>query len=100
MPQASLLARANLWETVPIPAKGVSRVKTSDGLNGARGAAFAGGVTATCFPAASCVAPTFDVDLSQRIGRTLAEETHSKGARCILPLTMCIPSASPRWSQL
>lgn len=65
-------------------------VKTSDGPNGARGASFAGGTTAACFPAACCVASTFDVDLAQRIGGALAEETQSKGARCILAPTMCI----------
>lgn len=65
-------------------------MKTSDGPNGARGAAFANGTTAACFPAACCVASTFDVDLAKRIGGALAEETQSKGARCILAPTMCI----------
>lgn len=87
--QISLLAGQNLWETVPIAAKGVPSVKVSDGPNGARGAAFAGGTTAACFPAACLMASTFDVDLAKRIGSALAEETHSKGARCILAPTMC-----------
>ncbi|KAM0305364.1 hypothetical protein ACHAPM_001744 [Fusarium culmorum] len=86
----SLLAGKDLWETVPIPSKGVPNVKTSDGPNGARGAAFAGGTSAACFPAACLMASTFDVDLAKRIGTALAEETHSKGARCLLAPTMCL----------
>lgn len=79
-----------MWETVPIPAKGVPPVKVSDGPNGARGASFSSGTTAACFPAACCMASTFDVDLAKRIGTALAEETQSKGARCLLGPTMCI----------
>lgn len=36
------------------------------------------------------MASTFDVDLAKRIGSALAEETHSKGARCLLAPTMCL----------
>ncbi|KAF4995888.1 hypothetical protein FGRMN_4845 [Fusarium graminum] len=86
----SLLAGQNLWETVPVPAKGVPHVKVSDGPNGARGAAFADGTSAACFPAACLMASTFDVELAQRIGAALAEETQSKGARCLLAPTMCL----------
>ncbi|KAF4987769.1 hypothetical protein FDECE_15307 [Fusarium decemcellulare] len=86
----SLLAGKDLWETVPVPSKGVPSVKVSDGPNGARGASFAGGTTAACFPAACLVASTFDVKLAKRIGAALAEETQSKGARCLLAPTMCL----------
>ncbi|KAF4968983.1 hypothetical protein FZEAL_10311 [Fusarium zealandicum] len=86
----SLLAGKDLWETVPVPSKGVPNVKTSDGPNGARGAAFAGGTSAACFPAACLMASTFDVKLAKRIGAALAEETQSKGARCLLAPTMCL----------
>jgi beta-glucosidase len=64
--------------------------QTSDGPNGARGADFTGGTKAACFPAASNVAATFDVDIANRIGKALAEETQSKGARCLLAPTTCI----------
>lgn len=88
--KVSLLAGKNLWETVPVPSKGVPNVKVSDGPNGARGASFAGGTTAACFPAACLMASTFDVKLAKRIGSALAEETQSKGARCLLAPTMCL----------
>ncbi|KAF3001645.1 hypothetical protein E8E14_002901 [Neopestalotiopsis sp. 37M] len=85
----SLLAGQNFWETVPVPGK-VPHIKTSDGPNGARGADFTGGTPAACFPAASNVAATFDLDIANRIGQALAEETQSKGARCLLAPTTCI----------
>lgn len=85
----SLLAGQNFWETVPVPGK-VPHIKTSDGPNGARGADFTGGTKAACFPAASNVAATFDLDIANRIGQALAEETQSKGARCLLAPTTCI----------
>ncbi|KAK7416760.1 hypothetical protein QQZ08_011901 [Neonectria magnoliae] len=88
--KVTLLAGRDLWHTIPIPSKGVPAVKLSDGPNGARGAAFAGGTTAACFPAACLVASTFDVTLAKRIGAALAEEVHSKGARCLLAPTMCL----------
>ncbi|KAH7033647.1 LOW QUALITY PROTEIN: family 3 glycoside hydrolase [Microdochium trichocladiopsis] len=85
----SLLAGANFWETVQVPGK-VPSVKTSDGPNGARGADFTGGTPAACFPAASCVAATFDTAAAFKVGEALADETHSKGARCLLAPTVCI----------
>ncbi|KAH7145424.1 thermostable beta-glucosidase B [Dactylonectria estremocensis] len=85
----SLLAGFDFWETVPIADKGVPALKVSDGPNGARGATFSGGITAACFPAASSVASTFDVDIAHRIGVGLGEETLTKGARCLLGPTMC-----------
>ncbi|KAH8662010.1 family 3 glycoside hydrolase [Xylariales sp. PMI_506] len=85
----SLLAGENFWETVPIPGK-VPKIKMSDGPNGARGETFSGGITSACFPAASNVAGTWDLELANRIGQALAEETHSKGARCLLAPTTCI----------
>ncbi|KAB2576565.1 Beta-glucosidase B [Lasiodiplodia theobromae] len=86
----SLLAGANFWETVAIPDKGVPSLKTSDGPNGARGAEFAHGTTAACFPASVCLASTFDVELAGRVGSALAEETLSKGARVLLAPTVCL----------
>ncbi|ETS79014.1 hypothetical protein PFICI_08867 [Pestalotiopsis fici W106-1] len=86
----SLLAGANIWESVAIPAKGVPAFKTSDGPNGARGAKFGDGLTSACFPAACCIAATFEPELALRVGRALANETKSKGARCLLGPTMCI----------
>ncbi|KAF2086574.1 glycoside hydrolase family 3 protein [Saccharata proteae CBS 121410] len=86
----SLLAGQNFWETVPIPSKGVPSLKTSDGPNGARGAEFANGTTAACFPASVCLAATWDTSLARSIGNALAEETRTKGAHVILAPTVCL----------
>lgn len=86
----SLLAGVNFWETVAIPSKGVPSLKTSDGPNGARGAEFAHGTTAACFPASVCLASTFDVELASQVGGALADETLSKGARVLLAPTVCL----------
>lgn len=88
--KVSLLAGADFWQSVPIPAKGVPQFKLSDGPNGARGAAFKGGPTAACFPAATCVGATWDTALATKIGGALAEETETKGARTILGPTLCL----------
>ncbi|KAH7333501.1 thermostable beta-glucosidase B [Rhexocercosporidium sp. MPI-PUGE-AT-0058] len=85
----SLLSGENFWQTTAIPKKGVPSLKVSDGPNGARGGTFKGAVTSACFPAASSVASTFDVDIAKRIGVALGEETKTKGARCLLGPTMC-----------
>src|SRR5688572_24632954 len=64
--------------------------QVSDGPNGARGGSFVGDQTSACFPAASSIASSFDVDLAKRIGVALGEETLTKGARCLLGPTMCM----------
>ncbi|RSL40682.1 hypothetical protein CEP53_013216, partial [Fusarium sp. AF-6] len=86
----SLLAGESDWQTVGIPSKGIPAVKFSDGPNGARGASFVDSTAAACFPAACCIAATFDSNLTRDIGEALAEETRSKGARCLLGPTVGI----------
>ncbi|KAL2817127.1 glycoside hydrolase superfamily [Aspergillus granulosus] len=84
----SLLSGQGPFETRAIPGK-VPSVKVSDGPNGARGAGFVGTVSAACFPAASCLAATFNADLARRVGEALGEEADSKGVRCLLAPTVC-----------
>ncbi|KAE8367274.1 beta-glucosidase B [Aspergillus caelatus] len=85
----TLLAGKDFWQTVDLPEKGVPSVKTSDGPNGARGAAFKGGTTSACFPASCLLAATWDRQAVRKIGRALADETRSKGARVLLAPTVC-----------
>ncbi|KAL3489914.1 glycoside hydrolase superfamily [Aspergillus germanicus] len=79
----SLLSGQGPFETCLIPGK------VSDGPNGARGAGFVGTVRSACFPAASCLAATFDTELARRVGEALGEEAESKGVRCLLAPTVC-----------
>jgi beta-glucosidase len=46
-------------------------------------------VRAACFPAAICLAATFDTELARRVGEALGEDAESKGVRCLLAPTVC-----------
>ncbi|TPX11112.1 uncharacterized protein E0L32_007973 [Thyridium curvatum] len=86
----TLLAGQSFWDTAAIPEKGIPSIKTSDGPNGTRGVDFLGNTRAACFPAASCVAASFDREIARSLGKALAEEGRSKGASCLLAPTVCI----------
>ncbi len=86
--QASLLAGADMWETVPIPRLGIPAIKVSDGPNGARGGGtLVGGVTAACLPVGIALASSWNPDLVRRVGNLLGEEALTKGARVLLAPT-------------
>ncbi|PYH84779.1 hypothetical protein BO82DRAFT_426593 [Aspergillus uvarum CBS 121591] len=91
----SLLAGADFWTTHSVPRLGVPALKLSDGPNGARGANFKGSMTSACFPASVSLASTFDRDLAEKVGKSLAEETVTKGAHVLLGPTVC-PHRDPR----
>jgi beta-glucosidase len=77
--KAALCTGADWWTTTPIPRLGVPKLTVSDGPHGVRRAP--GGssqenktLPATCFPTASCMASTWDVDLIHKVGEALADE--------------------------
>src|SRR5207247_7158781 len=88
--KVALLAGADLWRTVAIERLGIPSVKVTDGPNGARGDAFVGGVTAAAFPAGVLLAATWNTGLIERVGRALAQEAKTKGARVLLAPTVNI----------
>ncbi|KAF6806628.1 thermostable beta-glucosidase b [Colletotrichum sojae] len=90
----SLLSGKNSWETPEIDRLSIPSLKVSDGPNGARGAEFADGTTAACFPASVSLAATFNRKLARRVGVALGEETQTKGAYVLLGPTVC-PHRSP-----
>ncbi|PVH84990.1 glycoside hydrolase family 3 protein [Cadophora sp. DSE1049] len=85
----SLLAGANVWETVPIERLNIPSLRVTDGPNGARGSQFFDGTTAACFPACVSIAATFDRALTKRIGKALGQESQTKGAYVLLGPTVC-----------
>ncbi|KAE8321588.1 glycosyl hydrolase family 3 N terminal domain-containing protein [Aspergillus sergii] len=93
--EISLVAGADFWTTHPVPRLGIPALKVSDGPNGARGENFKGSITSACFPASVSLASTFDGDLAENVGKALAEETVTKGARVLLGPTVC-PHGDPR----
>ncbi len=77
--KAALCTGATPWTTTAIERLGVPEMTVSDGPHGVRHAAdinllTAPSLPATCFPTASCLASTWDVDLLSEMGRALAEE--------------------------
>jgi beta-glucosidase len=77
--KAALCTGASAWTTTPIERLGVPEMTVSDGPHGVRrvpdiDSMALGSLPATCFPTASCLASTWDVDLLRKMGEALAEE--------------------------
>ena len=77
--KAALCTGASAWTTVPVERLGVPEMVVSDGPHGVRRIPNvhemgSGSLPATCFPTASCLAATWDVDLLHTMGEALGEE--------------------------
>jgi beta-glucosidase len=77
--KAALCTGASAWTTTPIERLGVPEMVVADGPHGVRRVPNVhemglGSLPATCFPTASCLASTWDVDLIRKMGEALAEE--------------------------
>ncbi len=77
--KAALCTGASPWTTTPIEHLGLPVLTCSDGPHGVRRIAdvnnlIATSLPATCFPTASCMASTWNVDLIYAVGQAIAEE--------------------------
>jgi beta-glucosidase len=77
--KAALCTGANGWETTPVERLVVPELFVADGPHGVRRVPDPDDIAtislpATCFPTASCLASTWDVDLLRKMGEALAEE--------------------------
>ena len=77
--KAALCTGASPWTTTPVERLGIPELIVSDGPHGVRRVPDVNQMTlqslpATCFPTASCLASTWDVDLINQMGKALAEE--------------------------
>jgi beta-glucosidase len=77
--KAALCTGASAWTTTPVERLDVSELIMSDGPHGVRRVPDVttmalGSLPATCFPTASCLASTWDVELIGKLGQALAEE--------------------------
>jgi beta-glucosidase len=77
--KAALCTGASAWTTTPVERLGIPEMIVSDGPHGVRRVADIHSMTmeslpATCFPTASALASTWDVDLIYKMGEALAEE--------------------------
>ncbi|NLF78713.1 MAG: glycoside hydrolase family 3 protein, partial [Chloroflexi bacterium] len=87
--KAALTVGANAWETVPIERLGIPKLTMSDGPHGVRrvegeGTPEAKTLPATCFPTASALAATWNVDLLGELGRALGDECIERGVDVLL----------------
>jgi len=77
--KAALCTGASAWTTTPVERLGIPEMIVSDGPHGVRRVPDVNSMgkkslPATCFPTASCLASTWDVELIQQMGIALAEE--------------------------
>jgi len=77
--KAALCTGAGPWTTTPIERLGVPEMTVSDGPHGVRRVEdlsdlMRESLPATCFPTASCLASTWDVELIRAVGQAIAEE--------------------------
>lgn len=87
--KAALCTGATAWTTTPIDRLGVPALTVTDGPHGVRRAADLGALIsqslpATCFPTASCLAATWNVDLLHAMGQALGEECRALNVDVLL----------------
>ncbi|MBP8949270.1 MAG: glycoside hydrolase family 3 protein, partial [Candidatus Promineofilum sp.] len=87
--KAALCTGASAWTTTPIPRLGVPQLLVSDGPHGIRRVADVHSMAikslpATCFPTASSLASSWDVELLHEMGQALAEEAIARDVDVIL----------------
>ncbi|KAI0061708.1 glycoside hydrolase family 3 protein [Artomyces pyxidatus] len=83
-----MLAGAGLFQTHAIPEVGVPSVRLSDGPNGVRGTRFFNGVPSNCFPSATGLGASFDVDILRQVGEALGDECRAKSTHILLAPTV------------
>jgi len=77
--KAALCTGAGPWTTTPVEHLGIPEMTVTDGPHGVRRAEnittfIEKSLPATCFPTATCMASTWDVDLIHKLGEALAYE--------------------------
>ena len=78
------------WSTMPIERLNIPWIWLADGPHGLRRApatnkpGYGDQLPATCFPTASALAATWDVDLVYKVGQTLGDEAQAQGVSVLL----------------
>jgi beta-glucosidase len=77
--KAALCTGAGPWKTTPVERLGIPEMTVADGPHGVRcvedaNTFVSASVPATCFPTATCLASTWDLDLIHEAGAAIAEE--------------------------
>jgi beta-glucosidase len=84
--KAALAVGLDAWRTVPVERLGIPSIIMSDGPHGVRRVSSMAdrGLPATCFPTASALAATWNLDLVDELGKALAEECIALGVDILL----------------
>ncbi|KAL4957507.1 glycoside hydrolase superfamily [Aspergillus filifer] len=83
-----LVSGIDFWHTASVPRLNIPSLRMSDGPNGVRGTRFFNGVPAACFPCATALGATWDIDLLHKVGHLMGEEAIAKGSHVILGPTI------------
>jgi beta-glucosidase len=88
--KVSLVVGRDMWTTQPIERLGIPSIWMTDGPTGVRRAqqssaiGMGDSVPATCFPTASLLGATWDVDLVREVGAAIGREAQSQGVDILL----------------
>ena len=85
--KASLTSGRNFWSTKPIERLGIPSIFMTDGPHGLRkaaGANFFDSIPATCFPTASALAASWNVELVREVGAALGKESQANDVQILL----------------
>ncbi|GAB1526978.1 hypothetical protein RhiTH_010152 [Rhizoctonia solani] len=85
-----LLAGIDMWHTYAVPRLGIPSLRFTDGPNGARGTKFFEGVPAACFPAATGLGSSWDVEFIEKVGQAIGRDCKDKGCHVLLGPTINI----------
>ena len=85
--QAALAGGDDDWHTAALPARGIPRLKVTDGPSGARGESYTT-TTSASFPCGSALGASFDLDLVARVAGAIADDARTKGAHVVLGPTL------------
>ncbi|CAE7214859.1 unnamed protein product [Rhizoctonia solani] len=88
--KTKLLAGVGWWHTYAVERLGIPALRLTDGPNGARGTKFFEGVPAACFPGATGLAASWDIEYLHGVGKTIALDCKDKGAHVLLGPTVNI----------
>ncbi len=89
--KASLLSGSDFWHTAAVERLGLSEFMMCDGPNGLRKQegetdhlGLNSSIKTVCYPTASAVASSFDVDLAKKLGQTLGRECQRENVAMLL----------------
>ena len=89
--KASLVSGSDFWHTVAVERLGIPAIMCSDGPHGLRAqmneadhVGLAGSVPATCFPTASAIASSWDVELLREVGSAIGTEARRWNVSIVL----------------